>query len=351
MATNGPGGLVERRRTQVGPAPWWLWTRVLRAQGWVWWLLEEEDTDPGAGAAYPFSFRDGWLTLSAGVSGPGPASRTLGDPHAAGLAAHLAAAGGREVWWRDERAELRPRPGELAAAITVRDRRFGHAGRPDAEHESAVEEVYDLESGGVNEESADAAAAASWDEVPRPGPVAGPPDHPELAPRRGWMRPTREPDAVVSGPSVVLSGVGWTVALDPAGRSHLEAALRRAGVLEEGGAPPDLARWRERAARRVGLAEVPPPDSPDHRRWLETWRELTRADRSAPARPGRVSGWKLVHPGTWELSPAETATVGACAGIPGPLRDGAEQPWEVRVADDAQPPAEPWTLTPPSGRS
>lgn len=352
MTTFGPGSLVQRRRTRVGPVPWHVAARTLRSLGWVFWLLEEEDTDPGAGTTtFPFSFAGGWLAISRGWAAGHSGLRWLGDAHAASLAAHLAADGGRDVWWREESAELRPRQGAIASSMLVRERRFDPTGRSVGLTEVAEEEEFDLDADWIADESADAVAEESWDEVPLPGPEAGPADHAELAPRRGWLRPATHAHPVVCGPSVVFRGPGWELPLDAAGRCAIEAALRRANLLDEDATPPDLTRWRERAARRAGLAAPPEPGHPDHARWLDTLDELTRADRSAPGRDGKVAGWKLVTPGSWRMEAAEVGAVAACAGVPEPLRERSDSGWELEVASDAPTRAPPWTLTPPSDRT
>lgn len=322
MATHGPGSVVRRRRRRWGRVAWPTVAGALRAQGWAWWLPAEEDTDPGAGqAAFPLAFADGWLTL-----GPTGGGDELGEARADALAAHLAAVGGHPVVMRLEDAELRPRPDAVELAVWVVERGFGPDGGQLAPREVASSDAaYDLHGDWLSDDAADAVAATAWAAVPLPEGAAPGGD---LAPRAGFVRPAAKAAWPVGGPAVVVAGV----AFEPAARVALEQALRRAGALDEEASPPDLTRWRERAARRLGLVDVPPAGSAAHAAWEDAVLELSRADRSQPGRDGRVAGWKLRTAGRWVLGAREVGRIGAAAGVPDTLRGRThEREWEVVV--------------------
>jgi hypothetical protein len=346
VTIHGPGSVVRRRRIRLGPLPWSVTTRVMRSLGWTWWLLEEEDTDPGAGAStFAFTFDSGWLTIVDGVGPNGPQS--FGDARAAAFGAHLAAVGGRPVVVRLEEAELRPRAGAVATTARITEHTVDGEERVLSVHEhDGFDDDYDLDADWVADESADAIAAELWDEAPLPSPpVPLPARHPELAPRLGHLRAVGALPPVVCGPSVVLGGAGWRRPLDAAARTALEHALRKADALDLASEPPDLARWRDRAARRAGLVAEPDAGTPEHARWAEVFAELTRPERSAPGADGKVAAWKLRTPGRWPLDPSEIARIATCPGVPEAVRLRADVPdWEVSVADDAPAPLPPWSL-------
>lgn len=322
MATHGPGSVVRRRRRRWGRVAWPTVAGALRAQGWTWWLPEEEDTDPGAGATvFPLAYADGWLTL-----GPSGGGDDLGEARADALAAHLAAVGGHVVVTRLEDAELRPRPDAVELAVRVVERGVGPGGELLPLREVASSDAaYDLHGDWLSDDAADAVAATAWSAVPLPEGAASGGEH---APRAGFVRPAARAAWPVTGPAVVVAGV----AFEPAARVALEQALRRAGALDEEASPPDLTRWRERAARRLGLAEVPPAGHPEHAAWEDAVRELSRADRAQPGRDGRVAGWKLRAAGRWVLGAREVGRIGAAAGVPDTLRGRThEGEWEVVV--------------------
>lgn len=341
MATFGPGSVVRRRRFRLGVAPWTLVAAVWRRLGAIWWLVEEADTEPGAASAtLPFTFDRGWLTVP---DAEGPRAG-LGEARATALARHLAAAGGRSVLLRREEATFRARAGALGTTRAVVDVTVTPDGRTRAfEHDEAEDH---LDKDGIDEATADWIAAELWGEIPLPpSPVPLPDRHPALARRDGHLRLPATLPLVVSGPSVVFGGAGWRRPLDPAARVALEDVLAQAGALDLASVAPDLERWRDRALRRAGLPDLPRPASPEHDRFSRLFDDLSRADRSAPGRDGRVAAHKLASPGAWLLDPAEIARIAAAPGSPEWARHRAAEPdWTVEVADDAAPTAPPWTL-------
>lgn len=330
MTTWGPGSVVQRRRVRFGAVSWAVLSQVLRELGWRWWLLEEEDTDPGAGAAtFGFVFQDGWLELDDGLYDRG--GTKLGEARAEGLARHLAVAQGRVVVLRDEEVVLRPRNGALATSLRIVDRACAPDGTERLTVRAEVDEDYDLDADWVADESATAIALDLWEDEPLPPGGALPPGA-DFATRRGHLRPTLEVAPPVTGPPAVFSGASWRFPLDAAGRCALERALRRAGALDEDQPPPDLGRWTDRAVRRAGLVAVPEPGTPNHEAFCAVLDALTAGDRGAPGRDGRVAGWKLRTPGRWLLGAHEVARIAAAAGVPEALRlRGEEQPWTVEV--------------------
>lgn len=84
--------------------------------------------------------------------------------------------------------------------------------------------------------------------------------------------------------------------------------------------PPDLTRWRYRAARTLRLPEEPVAGDERYQEWAETWLELTKGVRSVPMLQDKVATFKFTEGLFWIVSAEECRRIAAEAANRSPKR-------------------------------
>jgi predicted DNA-binding WGR domain protein len=128
--------------------------------------------------------------------------------------------------------------------------------------------------------------------------------------RRGYVEveEASEPVMPVTDRHLILSRLDGKKSLElkPAATRYLSWRMIEVGVMDRAIPTPDLARWAERAARRLRLAEVPGADAPEWNAFFDAFLELSAGDRAAESGAfGVVGSFKVLEGSHWILTGKE----------------------------------------------
>jgi len=95
--------------------------------------------------------------------------------------------------------------------------------------------------------------------------------------------------------------------LRPSAMRYLMWRMIEIGVLDKQLPPPDLARWEQRASRRLRLEEVPGPGDPQYNEFRAQFLELSEVDRAAETgQSGVVGAYKWLLGSHWIVTGRES---------------------------------------------
>ena len=136
--------------------------------------------------------------------------------------------------------------------------------------------------------------------------------------RRGYVEVTvaSEPDQAFPDRLLKLRPHDGSAPLDlrPAATRYMIWRMIEVGAMDKQIEPPDLARWAQRASRRLRLEEVPDEDSPAFEEYWTTFLDLSEPDRAAETgQHGVVGAYKFTFGSHWAVTGREAGWLGEAA--------------------------------------
>jgi predicted DNA-binding WGR domain protein len=136
--------------------------------------------------------------------------------------------------------------------------------------------------------------------------------------RRGYVEvhAPSEPDMSMPDRTLRLRPIDGSAPLDlrPAGTRYVVWRMIEVGAMDKQIEPPDLARWAQRASRRLRLEEVPDEGSPAFNEYWGLFLDLSEPDRaSETGQHGVVGSYKFTYGSHWVVTGKEAGWLGEAA--------------------------------------
>ena len=133
--------------------------------------------------------------------------------------------------------------------------------------------------------------------------------------RRGYVEVVvaSEPEEALPDRMLRLRPIDGTEPFDlrAAATRYLVWRMIEVGAMDRQTEPPDLARWAQRASRRLRLDEVPDEDSPAFHDYWTLFLDLSAADRSTETgQHGVVGAYKFTYGSHWVVTGKEAVWLG-----------------------------------------
>lgn len=95
------------------------------------------------------------------------------------------------------------------------------------------------------------------------------------------------------------------VVLEPDQTRYLVWRMVEIGIMDRHVPPPDLSRWRHRAARRLRLEAAPGPEHPQFGEWFEEWKRMSHRERAQSFQTHMIGAYKFLDDGLWVVNAEE----------------------------------------------